>query len=575
MADEPVPRSDDATAVLALADRYWTAVLEAAPSSATLLGIHDHDDRLEDLSVESDERLRTRLTDLADQLTRTSATDDRTRVTASLLAHQLQTAVEAIDLRLTEMASDHMLGPHASLLMSVPQMTYPEPAQAAAALTRYAQVPRMLGQALDRFRDGIDSGRTPAAAVVDRSIHALDQYLATPESQDPFLMPVLPTEPNGDEWRDASRWRADASALVHDVIRPAFAVYADVLRDELLPIARDDEHVGWCHLPDGDAMYAALMRAHTTLERSPEELHRLGRERTEVVLPEEYAVLGREVFGTTDLHSLFQRLRSDPKLRHRDAEEVVSVAKATVERATAAMVDWFGRLPESPCAVLPVPDFLAADAPYAYYYPPAVDGSRGGTYFINTANPTETSRTEAESIAFHEAIPGHHLQIAISQELDDLPEFQRHDGATSYVEGWGLYAERLADEMGLYSGPIDRLGMLTADSWRSARLVVDTGLHAMGWSRQQAVDYFVTNTPVPVDQVLAEVDRYLAMPGQALSYKVGQLHIQELREQARAELGEAFAIPEFHDVVLGSGAVTLPVLTDLVDRWVRDRRSPP
>ena len=175
----------------------------------------------------------------------------------------------------------------------------------------------------------------------------------------------------------------------------------------------------------------------------------------------------------------------------------------------------------------------------------------------------------------HEAIPGHHLQIAISQELDDLPEFQRHDGATSYVEGWGLYAERLADEMGLYSGPIDRLGMLTADSWRSARLVVDTGLHAMGWSRQQAVDYFVTNTPVPVDQVLAEVDRYLAMPGQALSYKVGQLHIQELREQARAELGEAFAIPEFHDVVLGSGAVTLPVLTDLVDRWVRDRRSPP
>src|SRR5690606_19909807 len=227
---------------------------------------------------------------------------------------------------------------------------------------------------------------------------------------------------------------------------------------------------------------------------------------------------------------------------------------------TAAVQGWVGRLPEVGCEVAEIPDFLAADAPYAYYCPPAVDRSRPGTYLINTPDPEGASRTEAESIAFHEAIPGHHLQIAISQELDDLPEFQRHDGSTAYVEGWALYAERLADEMGLYSGPLDRLGMLTADSWRSARLVVDTGLHALGWSRQQAIDYFTEHTPVPLEQIAPEVDRYLAIPGQALSYKVGQLEIQRVRARAEAELGDRFDLAAFHDVVLGSGAVTLPVL---------------
>lgn len=555
-------------AVTQLADRYWDAVLEAAPSSATLLGIHDHDDRLEDLSVEAEQRLRSVLVDLADELGTIAPSDGPSAVTAALLAHQLRTATEAIDLRTVELASDQMLGPHASLLMSVPQMTYPEPAFAQAALTRYAQVPRLLGQAIDRFRAGAAAGRTPAAAVIGRSVSSLEAYLRTDEADDPFLAPMLPPGVDGAEWDGADAWRTDAAELVHTVIRPAFAAYLGVLRDELAPIARDDEHAGWCHLVDGADLYASVVHAHTTLDRSPEELHELGRERTEQVLPAEYAELGGEVFGTSDLQEIFHRLRTDPELKHRDADEIVNVAASTVARATAAMADWFGRLPASPCAVAPVPDFLAADAPYAYYYPPAVDGSRGGTYFINTADPTEASRTEAESIAFHEAIPGHHLQIAISQELDGLPEFQRHDGATSYIEGWGLYAERLADEMGLYSSPLDRLGMLTADSWRSARLVVDTGLHALGWSRQQAIDYFVEHTPVPVDQVLPEVDRYLAMPGQALSYKVGQLHIQGLRDRAQVELGERFSIAGFHDVVLGSGAVTLGVLTDLVERWI-------
>lgn len=561
-----VPGPADRT-VGVLAERYWSATLAAHPSSATLLGIHDHDDRLEDLSEAGDTRLRGQLARLADELddVRPEACSPAARITRSLLDHQIRTATEAIDLRLVELASDQMLGPHAELLMVAPQMTYPEPAHAEAALTRYAQIPRLLGQAIDRFRSGRAAGRTPARVVIGRSIHSLTAYLGTDAARDPFLAAGLP-----DGWDGADAWRDHMLQMVRSTIRPAFEVYRNVLRDEIAADARPDDRAGWCHLPDGEELYLALVRAHTTLDRSPAELHELGRDRTERILPAEYATVAPSVLGTSDPTEIFERLRSDPSFKHVDAAEIVRTAEDTVARATAAIPGWFGRLPSSGCRVSPIPDFLAADAPYAYYFPPAVDATRPGTYFINTADPTEASRTEAESIAFHEAVPGHHLQIAISQELDGLPDFQRHDGATSYIEGWGLYAERLADEMGLYTGPLDRLGMLTADSWRSARLVVDTGLHALGWTRRQAVDYFREHTPVPTEQVEGEVDRYLAMPGQALSYKVGQLEIQDLRERARNALGDRFDIADFHDVVLGSGAVTLPVLRELVHDWIQE-----
>lgn len=553
-----------------VADRYWARVLSASPLSATLLGVHDHDDRLDDLSADAEHEHRERLDALRAEVLgiAVAGLSRGDHVTRSLLLHHLDTAIESIDLKLTELSSDHMDGPHAGLLMIAPQLTYPSPEHADAALGRYEQVPRVLDQALDRFRDGLAAGRTPAAAVVARSVNSLSGYLDSPVEDDPFLQARLPeqwdTDRRGDEWRNRLR------EVVRDRIRPAFEAYRDALRDELGPRARDDQHAGWRWLPDGDQLYAALIRAHTTVDVSPTVLHELGVEHTEVHLPAEYAEIAPARLGTDRVAEVFARLRNDPDLRHRDADEVVQIARSTVARATEEMPRWFGRLPVAPCEVAPVPDFLAADAPYAYYFPPAVDGSRPGTYFINTADPQEASRTEAESIAFHEAIPGHHLQIAISQELEDLPEFQRHDGATSYIEGWGLYAERLADEMGLYSGDLDRLGMLTADSWRSARLVVDTGLHSLGWTRQQAVDYFSEHTPVPLDQIETEVDRYLAIPGQALSYKVGQLEMQRLRAHAADRLGDRFDLPEFHDVVLGSGAVTLPVLAELVEHWVSD-----
>ncbi|MGB6058760.1 MAG: DUF885 domain-containing protein [Microthrixaceae bacterium] len=557
---------------------YWRLVLESSPISATFYGVHDFDDRLDDLSVDVEadqrrdfDRVRSRAAAL-DPASLTIAS----RVTRSLLLDRLDTRIEGIDLGLVEMSSDHMDGPHAQLLMVAPLLTYPEPDHAEAALTRYAQVPRLLGQAIDRFRDGLSKGRTPAAAVLERSISSLDRYLESDITNDPFLGASVP-----EDWDGREAWRSELLDLVRNRIRPAFEVYRNVLRDDLMPSARPDEKAGWCWLPDGEALYQAQIRSHTSIAPVPAELHALGRSLTEVSLPEEYrAVAGRwfnalgddrPQIGLDKMDGLFDFIRTAPQLRHQSSDEVILIAEATVTRAAAAMPEWFGRLPVAECMVSAVPEFMAADAPYAYYFPPAVDGTRPGTYFINASNPTESSRTEAESIAFHEAIPGHHLQIAISQELDGLPEFQRHEGSTAYVEGWGLYAERLAEEMGLYSDDPSLIGMLTADSWRSARLVVDTGLHALGWSRQQAIDYFEEFTPVPMEQAISEVDRYMAIPGQALSYKVGQIEIQRLRNHAEQSLGAKFDIRSFHDVVLGSGAVSLPVLEELVINWIETR----
>lgn len=568
-ASSPAPAQPDPVRRLGeLAARFWATELEASPQSATLLGVHDHDDRIEQVSSAGELAHQRRLAALRAELETvdSSTLGPQDRVTVELLEHSIDQSIEWIDLRLTELASDHMTGVHASLLMSAPQMTFPEPANAEAALIRYEQVPQLLGEALDRFRAGLQAGRTPAAAVLARSLNTLESYLASPLEQDPFLAVGLP-----DAWQAEPQWRREATATVAERIRPAMAAYRDVLADELAPRARDDEHAGWSWLPDGEQLYDATVRAHTTTARSPVELHELGRELCEVRLAAEFRQVAADVMGSTDLGEIFAWLRTDPSLRHRDAQEVVELAERSVALAASALDGWFGRRPSSGCAVAEVPSFLAADAPYAYYYPPAIDRSRPGTYFVNTADPEGSSRTEAQSIAFHEAIPGHHLQIAIAQELDELPEFRRHDGATAYVEGWALYAERLADEMGLYSGPLDRLGMLTADAWRSARLVVDTGLHALGWSRQRAIDYLEQHTPVPLEQIAPEIDRYLAMPGQALSYKVGQLEIERLRRDAATALGEGFDLAAFHDVVLGSGAVTLGVLDRLVRDWLSSR----
>jgi uncharacterized protein (DUF885 family) len=273
------------------------------------------------------------------------------------------------------------------------------------------------------------------------------------------------------------------------------------------------------------------------------------------------------VLETSDLAKIYERLRSDSRLRFETGAEVREAAQTSMDRARAAMGDWFGRLPQADCVMAEIPGPGAEDAPLGYYLQPAMDGSRPGTYFINTTEPTTRTKYESEALAFHESIPGHHLQIAIAHELDEVPEFQKNALVSAYVEGWGLYTERLSDEMGLYTSDLTRLGILSFDSWRCGRLVVDTGIHAMGWSRQQAIDYLMANSPQALNNIENEVDRYIAWPGQALAYKIGQLEILRLRREAERTRGDRFDIKGFHDTVLGSGPVTLGLLGDLVVEW--------
>jgi len=554
-----------AAALRDLADRYWEARLEASPLFATFLGDHRYDDRVDDLSTEADHAQRTAWLGLLAEAEAVDPgdLDETDRVTRQLLVEELVDAIAGIDARLIELASDQMQGIHAELLVLAGQLSAPEPAHAALALERTRKLGTMLDQAADRFRAGLAVGRTPPQATIRRSINQVDGYLSSPLEHDPFVRLAGP-----EDWEGEDAWRAQLQEAVTSHLRPAYGRYRSVLADELLPHARSDEQPGLCWLTEGEELYRHLIRHHTGLDLTPQELHDIGLHEVTEELPAQYRVLGRRAFDTEDLPEIFRHLLTDADLRYRDGDELLDHARQCLEEATAAMGDWFGIVPKAPCVLTPIPDFLAADAPAAYYTPPAPDGSRPGEYHVNLHDASSRGRAETASIAFHEAIPGHHLQLAIASEQTDLPSFRRLSwGHTAYVEGWALYTERLAEEMHLYRTDIDRLGMLASDSWRACRLVVDTGLHAMGWTRQQAIDFMVANAPVSREEIETEVDRYIGMPGQALAYKVGQREILRLRAEAEARLGDRFRLPEFHDVVLGAATVSLAVLGERVAAW--------
>jgi uncharacterized protein (DUF885 family) len=555
--------------VRTLAEEYWDVLMEASPTSATLLGDHRFDDRLEDLSAGGQAEQRRRLASIEQRL----ASLDQARlegddlVTHGQLAAELGDAVSAIDHRLVELESDQMTGFHVGLLQTVPVMSAPDPDSAQMLVERFREVPRALEQLAQRFFEGVDAGRTPAAICVSRAVNIIEGYLASPLAEDVFVRLAGPSD-----WDGEDGWRSSLEDVARDVVRPAYRRMADTLTERLLAVSRDDEHCGLSWLAEGPELYSFLVSHHTTVDRAPDEVHQIGLEEATRKLPAEFADVGGRLFDVTDPDVVLERLRQDPALRYRRGEEIMDDARRAFEAATAAMAEWFGRLPQAPCAIEPVPAFLAPDSPSAYYFPPAADGSRGGTYYVNTDRPEQKARYETASIAFHEAIPGHHLQLAIATELTSLPRFRRFSlGNTAYVEGWGLYAERLADEMGLYRSDLERIGMLAADSIRACRLVVDTGLHHLGWSRARAIEFMAGHTPVSVEEVTVEIDRYIGMPAQALAYKLGQREIFRLRESARARLDGRFDIKGFHDAVLGSGSVRLPVLGDLVGAWAASR----
>jgi uncharacterized protein (DUF885 family) len=548
----------------ALAARCWDEEVASNPLWATVLGDHRFDDRLQDLSAEAE---AARISDAraiaaAAEAISEDGLDATDRYTRAMLISQSTRLADVLETRPAEFTVTPMWeGPQAQLLQVAPMGTFPEPEHALALLDRYAAADLFLSQAGDRLREGVAAGRTPPRLGVEQAVAQLDDYLASSLEDDPLLT-IEP--PKG--WDGAATWRERLADVVRDRVRPAMATYRAVLVDEIAPAARPPERSGVCWLPDGVEVYARALRGHITISMHPQEIHDQGHAATADLI-EEYATIGSRVFGDTDRAGVFAHLLDDQSLRYTDSAEIVADAHRAMEKAEAAVGAWFGRLPSTRCVVEPQTPAELAGGIFAFYMPPAPDGSRSGSYRINAADPANTTRFDVEAVAYHETLPGHHLQIALAQELD-LPEFRRQSETTAYTEGWGLYTERLADEMGLYSSDLDRLGMLAADSLRSSRLVVDTGLHALGWSRDQAIEYMTANTPMPPPPLIGEVDRYIAMPGQAVAYKTGQFAILALRAEAEAALGERFDIRGFHDAVLGEGALSLDVLQLAVRDWI-------
>jgi len=550
-----------------LSSGFWEVALTNSPMWASLLGDHRFDAEVEDLSREHEDEVIEQLDAIvaSARAIDPAALERDDRITRHVLVSEAEGISGSLRSRTAEFLVDPMLGLHMDIIQGVPQLRAATGEQAWAFVEKASKVGKPFDQAVERHRQGVANGRTPPRVAVEKVIGQLDAFGRIGMEQNPFLQIGLP-----DDWDDLqkARWKKAMEEQVTKVVNPAFDRYRDAVAADILPAARPPEKSGVCWLPDGEEIYRRAVKRYTSLDLDPREIHRIGLDEI-AALEDEYRGLGGKVLGTNDVPVIYDRLRNDPALRFKTAEEVHRAAEGALARAREAIPDWFGRLPEAPCIVQPVPDVGAADATLAYYFPPAEDGSRSGIYFINLSEPTTRTRFESETLAFHESIPGHHLQMAIAQELEGVPAFRRNGNVTVYIEGWGLYTERLADEMGLYSGDLERMGILSFDSWRAGRLVVDTGLHALGWSRQQAIDYFVDNSPQALNNIANEVDRYIGYIGQALAYKMGQRELLRLRSEAKAAMGPRFDIKGFHDTVLEAGPVPLDLLGDLVRQWAR------
>jgi uncharacterized protein (DUF885 family) len=547
-----------------LADGLVEVLFEADPLRASLLGFHDRDAELPDLSDAAERALSGRLRELAAAAGRADRErlDPDDRLTVDVVRVVAADGADVADTRRPEwQVTDLWEGPAAAVLLYLPMVSLSEPADADAYVQRLRGLDTYLGAAAERHLDGVKAGRRPVARLVRAAVEQVDTYLAAPD-----LDPLRGVEPPAG-WDGPDRFGRELDEVLADVVRPAFGRYRVRLADTVEPLSRSDEQVGLCWLPDGDELYRTLARTHTTTSRTPEDLHAAGLDLV-ARLAEEYAELGGRMFGLSDPAEVMRRLRNDPALRCSSAEEMLEEARRAVARAEAAAPRWFGRRPGQPCAVRAVPAVEAPRAPLAYYMPASLDGSRPGTYWQNTREPTGQPRHTLQSTAYHEAVPGHHFQNALAQGMPEAPLLRRIIEFDAFDEGWALYSERLADEMGLYTDDLARFGVLSGDSVRASRLVVDTGMHALGWSRAEAVNFLRTNTPLAPADIEVEIDRYIAVPGQALSYMVGRLEIQRMRADAERRLGGSFDIRAFHDTVLGAGSLPLSVLADQIDTWL-------
>ncbi len=554
-----------------LADAYWQAQLDRNPEIATTNGFPgERNGRLTDLRPAAFDTYQRDLRELL----RGAATIDPAsldrggRMNLALLQEFLTRDLSTATCRRQLWEVNQQSGPQVSLLDLANLQPVSTDEDRRLVVARWSAMGSYFDQQVANLRTGMDSGLVAPRINVERVVAQLDNLLAVAPDSSPFLAPARRVPAAGAK-RELTR---ALLPLVRDSILPAVARYRDFLRTELLPRSRAQPGLG--ALPEGAACYRVLIRAHTSLDLGADEIHQIGLSAVQSIRQEMAAVV-RQRFHTENLDSVLAALRTDPAMAFTTRDQVFQAAVQATARMERKLPDLFGHLPVRRVVVERMPAYQEVDAPSAYYFPGAADNSRPGRYLVNTYHPSARPRFTAEVLAFHEAVPGHHLQIALTQELP-LPAFRRYGGGvTAYVEGWALYTERLADEAGVYRDDLSRLGMLTFQSWRASRLVVDTGIHAMGWSREEAVDFMLANVALSRLDIESEVDRYIADPGQALGYMIGQREILRLRDSARETLGARFNLRHFHDMVLRDGPVTRSILQQNVDEWVRGELERP
>jgi uncharacterized protein (DUF885 family) len=561
-----------ADALSALSDDFFGTLHGVDPLNATQLGVTGFDDRLPDPSRAGAQAGISALGAIEERLARIDRTqlDAAQRTNASVLGALAGAARGDLEhgLWAANASAQGYVNPQAMAFQAIPTALLDD----RSAVDGYLQRLSGLGAYFDaigrRYSEATAEGRTSTAVGVRQAIEQLEGHLGSAPASHRLQPPSLPAGTDEAGVRDA------VAAAVTDIVRPALIRLRDVLRDELLPAARGDDAVGISNIPGGAEGYAAAVARHTTTTLTPEEIHAIGLSSLEA-LREEWAEVGGRALGETDPARVLTRLREDPALRFDSTDAIVATVAGALERAEAARDEWFPLFAIPPCVIEEIDPLEAGNSTLAYYRPPAAGGGRPGAHCVLTAHPEQRFIYEYEALAFHESTPGHHLQIASNQTLDHLPKFRRYldAEACAYIEGWGLYSERLADEMDLYSSELFRLGMLSFDALRACRLVVDTGMHHLGWSREQAIDFMWTHTATTRANVTNEIDRYIAWPGQALAYMIGRREIQRLRAEAEADLGPRFDVRGFHGAVLGEGAVPLGVLGEVVQRWVTDERA--
>jgi len=566
------PAADLETRRKALNDllaEQWEYNMRTSPIYASILGDKRYNDKVDDFSQKA---IDDGLADAKKFLDRFEAIDttgfpEQEILNKKLMMRDLKMTLESARFKPWEMPVSQFGGVHVDMPQLVSVLSFQSVKDYDDYIARLKQMPRYFDENMIQMRKGMAEGLMPARILLEKVVTQSNGLATQTPEQSPFAQPFAKF-PSGISEADQKRLREAGLAAIRDSVLPAYVKFTKFVRDEYAPKGRTEPGV-WA-LPNGAARYAFLVKQNTTTNLTPEEIHQIGLQQVHDIEARMLKVANQ--LGFKDLKSLDAAIKKDPQLHFQSRQAIIDLYKKDTDQMYAKLPDLFGRLPKAKVEIMPIEEFREKESA-THYIQPAIDGSRPGHVMVNTGDFANRTRLDVETTAYHEGVPGHHMQIAIAQELPQLPPFRQNEYYNAYIEGWALYSERLGEEVGFFQDPYSYFGHLQDDMLRAIRLVVDTGFHYKHWTRQQVVDFFHDHSTIDEVEVQSETDRYMAIPGQALGYKVGQLEILKLRAYAKDQLGDKFDIRGFHDEVLGAGALPMDVLTDRIHEWVSVKKA--